>query len=100
MAFERDRAGSASDLLGPPRGDRESFVVRVWLEEPTGWRQRAPWRGRIIHVPTSEELCVSDLNRFRDFIAEHLDRMGARLTLSRRLALWLGRLTRREGSAR
>lgn len=70
---------------------RESFVLRVWLEEPVRAGRRAPWRGRIIHVPSSAELHSGDLGRIFGFVAEHLDRMGARLPLPRRLALWLSR---------
>lgn len=71
--------------------DRQSFVLRVWIEEASREGRRAAWRGRIIHIQSSDECYTGDLNRIRDFIARRLDRMGARLPLPRKIALWLSR---------
>ncbi len=81
-----DDLAEVSDLES---SDRQSFVLRVWLEEAADKGRRAPWRGRVIHVQSSDECTTGDLNRIRDFIARYLDRMGARLPLPRKIALWL-----------
>lgn len=82
--------GDLPEVTDRESTERQSFVLRVWLEEAAQHGRRAPWRGRIIHLPTSEECYTGDLNRIRDFVARHLDRMGARLPLPRKLRLWWG----------
>ena len=66
----------------------ESFIVRVWLEEPARPARRAPWRGHITHVPTGDRKYVQDLRGIVAFIAPYLDRMHARVQPWWRVQQW------------
>ena len=83
MVFPKDRHAGPASIVEESR--RQSFIVRVWLEEP------ATWRGRITHLPSTDSCYVSDLRRVLDFMAFHLDRMGVELPAYQRLRLWLFR---------
>ncbi len=89
MVFPEDRDAGPASIVEESR--RQSFIVRVWLEEPATRQRRATWRGRITHLPSTDSCYVSDLRRVLDFMALYLDRMGVELPTYQRLRLWLFR---------
>lgn len=56
----------------------QSFVVRIWIEEPARGSRPAVWRGHVTHVHDSERRYFEDLDALAAFIRPYLERMGAR----------------------
>jgi hypothetical protein len=68
---------------------RQSFVIKVWLDESETVFGETAWRGRITHVPSGESRYVTDLGEITSFIATHLQQMGARVKIQREQRSWL-----------
>jgi len=81
------------DFLEEPTA--QSFIVKVWVEEPAGQSGRGIWHGHITHVHTGKRRYMKSLDEIEDFIAPHLEEMGARLGMRWRLRHWLKRMVKR-----
>jgi hypothetical protein len=70
-----------------------SFIVKIWLEEPSEDHQKGRWRGHITHVPGGERRYLKSLGEIVTFIVPYLVSMGVRLEAYWRLRylLWRGR---------
>ena len=71
---------------------RQSFIVRVWLEETAEEAGRAAWRGSVTCVPNGARRYIQDLDEISRFIAPYLETMGVKLKKHRRLQRWLEKL--------
>ena len=82
------------DVIDTLEFRRQSFIVRVWLEELENTSGEATWHGFITHVPSGDNSYVSDLDEITSFIAKYLREMGARVKLRREICTWLRWLNR------
>ena len=57
---------------------RQSFIIRVWLEETAEEAHQAKWRGHITHVPSGQRHYLETLAEISPFIAPYLQAMGVR----------------------
>ena len=55
-----------------------SFIVKIWLEEPTDDNHKGKWRGHITHVPGGERRYLENLGEILAFIVPYLMSMGVR----------------------
>ena len=55
-----------------------SFIVKIWLEEPTDDNHKGKWRGHITHVPGGERRYLKNLGEILAFIVPYLMSMGLR----------------------
>jgi hypothetical protein len=66
------------DNINPsPELHRQSFIVRVWLEESAGPAGDSSWQGSITHVPSGEHKYISQLDDVTSFIAQYVNATGA-----------------------
>ena len=56
----------------------QSFIVRIWIEEPAEPRRGATWRGHITHVQSGRRRPVDSLAGIHRFIVGHLAAVGVR----------------------
>jgi hypothetical protein len=72
-----------------------SFIVKIWLEEPSENHHKGKWRGHITHVPSGERRYLKSLGGIPAFIVPYLIAMGVRLEpyWNLRYLLWKGRGT-------
>ncbi|HLZ81332.1 MAG TPA: hypothetical protein VKP04_06845 [Ktedonobacteraceae bacterium] len=70
----------------------QSFIVKVWVEDNAEEIGKAVWHGHITHVPDGQRRYLKNLGEIEDFIAPHLEAMGAQLGTRWRLRRWLKRL--------
>lgn len=70
----------------------QSFIVKVWVEDGAEAGSQGVMRGHITHVSSHERRYLKNLGEIEDFIAPHLEEMGVKLGLRRRLRRWLKRL--------
>lgn len=54
----------------------QSFVIRLWLEEPGSADRPAVWRGHITHALTGSRRYVDSLAQITAFISIYLREMG------------------------
>ncbi len=66
-----------------------SFIVKIWLEEPTGHASGATWRGHITHVPSGQRHDLKDLCAIPAFIAPYLKELGVEPGMRWRVRRWL-----------
>ncbi len=78
--------GSGMDLI---ELNTNSFIVKIWLEEPAENHQMGKWRGHITHVPSGERRYLKSLGEIVAFIVPYLVSMGVRLEVYWRLRSWL-----------
>jgi len=71
---------------------RQSFIVRVWLEETAEEAGEAAWRGCVTCVPNGTQQYIQDLDEIPRFIAPYLVAMGVRLGERPRIQRWLEKL--------
>ena len=71
---------------------RQSFIVRVWLEETVEEAGTATWRGHITHVPNGAQRYIKGLDEIPAFIAPYLEGMGVRVRQGWPVQRWLKRL--------
>jgi len=76
----------------------QSFVIKVWTEDPDSKGNQRTWRGRITHVPSGERQYVEELDAIALFIAPRLAALGVRLSPAWRFRRWLLDLRRRRRS--
>jgi len=79
------------EALDLPESTRQSFILRVWVEQTAEEAGHATWRGRIVHVPSGVHAFVDDLDQVGLFVAGYLGRMGVRLTPYWRFKRWIER---------
>ena len=70
----------------------QSFVLRIWIEEPAGERRPAVWRGHITHVQSGEQRSVGGFADVHRFLARHLAAAGLRFRAADRIRLLLMRI--------
>jgi hypothetical protein len=58
--------------------DRQTFILKIWLEETLQESGRAIWRGHITHVPSGERRYVQCLDDIVAFIMFYLEAMGVK----------------------
>ena len=75
--------------MGQPESNAQSFIIKIWLEEPVEEAGRATWRGHITHVPSGERRYLKDLNDITAFIVPYLQQLGVKLTWRARVQQWL-----------
>lgn len=57
-------------------GTIQSFVIRIWLEEPAADSTSAVWRGHITHVASKRKVYVKEIADLMNFIIPYLHKMG------------------------
>lgn len=62
----------------------QSFIVRVWVEDPTQDTGPAAWRGHVTHVPSGKRRYLKDLADVVDFMRPYLKRMSLSFDSTRR----------------
>lgn len=62
-----------------PESARDSFIVKIWLEEGEASSGRMKWRGHITHVASHERRYVERLEDISSFIKGYLAAMGGQL---------------------
>jgi hypothetical protein len=82
-----DRMGRYGEAEHPT----QSFVLRVWIEEPARDGSRTTWRGHITHVQTGERRSVGSIADVHRFLAEHLGALGVRFRAADRIRMLLMR---------
>lgn len=75
-----------------PHDYRNSFVVRIWIEETVEEAGAALWRGHITHVQSGFRQYIDDLAQINVFIEPYLRSMYVRFNPEQRLWWWLTRL--------
>lgn len=50
----------------------QSFVIRVWVEEPASESTPARWRGHITHIPSGERRYFDSLVDMTGFVIDYL----------------------------
>jgi hypothetical protein len=75
----------------------QSFVIKVWTDDPDSTCDQRTWRGRITHVPTGESRSITELGEITSFIGAYLKQMGISAEGRRKGRSWLGWL--KPGSA-
>jgi hypothetical protein len=78
------------EALDLPETTRQSFILRVWVEQTPEEAGHATWRGRIVHVPSGVQALVDDLDQISVFVATYLEQMGVRLAPYWRIKRWIG----------
>jgi hypothetical protein len=66
-----------------------SFIVKIWVEEPSAGEGRTKWRGHIVHVPGGERRYLKALDEIANFIMPYLEEMNADFGPRARLRRWL-----------
>lgn len=61
----------------------QSFIVRVWVEEPARGAEGVSWRGHVTHVPGGERRYLKDLGDIVDFISPYLEQLRSSLDTAR-----------------
>ena len=54
--------------------DIQSFIVRIWFEEPAGESRTRSWHGQVTDVHSGEQHSIKDLNEIVAFIQAHMNR--------------------------
>lgn len=65
----------------------QSFIVRIWIEEPAEPGRGATWRGHITHVQSGARRSVDSLVGIHRFLVVHLEAVGVRLGVVDRIRL-------------
>ena len=65
-----------------------SFIVKIWVEEPSNHNERTTWRGRITHVPDGKRRYLKSLREITLFISPYLNVMGVQSPLWERIREW------------
>lgn len=68
---------------------RQSFIVRLWLDEASRAVGDTTWRGSITHVPSGDHKYVRDLEGITSFIAKYVAQFGAFEKVQRKMPAWL-----------
>ena len=54
----------------------QSFIVKIWVEEPGGAHDKATWRGHITHVLSGERFELESLEDIKAFMDLYLKDAG------------------------
>jgi hypothetical protein len=57
--------------------EKQSFIIKIWLEQAEQPSSQVKWRGHITHVGTNERRYVESLQDVASFIEKYLASMGA-----------------------
>jgi hypothetical protein len=77
--------------MDKPESKAQSFIVKIWLEEPSGAVGNTVWRGHITHVPDGERRYLRKLSDIKDFIQPYLGDANVQRGRRFRLGAWLRR---------
>jgi hypothetical protein len=83
--------GLVSECMDRPESKVQSFIVKLWLEEPSEETGRAVWHGHITHVPGGERRYLKKLSDIKDFIERYLGDAAIKRGRGFRLGAWLRR---------
>lgn len=64
-------------MLDHHEADISSFVIRIWIEEPSDASTSTAWRGHITHVLSGKRFYFQELGAIAAFIAPYLEERGA-----------------------
>ena len=70
----------------------QSFIIKVWVEEPASAGSPGIWRGHITYVPSGERRYLRNLDDILDFISPHLEDMGVKPGIRWRVRCWFKRV--------
>lgn len=73
--------------MGLTESDVQSFIVKLWLEGTAEENQRYLSHGYVTHVSSGERRYVNGLEGITEFIAEHLEMTGVKLSMGWRITL-------------
>jgi len=65
----------------------QSFVVRIWIEEPAKPDRGATWRGHITHVQSGARRSIDSVVDILRFIVVHLEAVGIRRSVVDKIRL-------------
>ncbi len=82
------------DVITGVELQRQSFIIKIWLEPPEQALGQARWRGRITHVSSGDSRYVDDMEEITWFIAKYLRDLGAHVKFRHELRDWLSWLNR------
>ncbi|MCA9872514.1 MAG: hypothetical protein H6659_01550 [Ardenticatenaceae bacterium] len=54
----------------------ESFIVKIWTEEPAAGTERKIWRGQVTHVLSGEQRDFRTLAEIERFMLPYLRELG------------------------
>jgi len=77
--------------MDKPEPKAESFIVKLWLQEPSDETGRPVWHGHITHVPDGERRYMRRLSDIKDFIEQCLGHTDVKRGRAFRLRAWLSR---------
>jgi hypothetical protein len=60
----------------------QSFIIKIWPDEPVQDGAPGTWQGHITHVPGGERRHLRSLDGIAAFIRPYLQAMGVRVGLS------------------
>ena len=83
-------------IMDPLESTTQSFIVKVWVEEPAEKGSRGVWHGHITHALSGKRRYMKNLDEISDFIVPHLLVMGVKPALRWQIRGWLKRLRRQD----
>ena len=75
--------------MGSPDVSEDSFIVKVWLENPPTRTQGARWRGHVTHVHSGQRRYAQHLDDIPLIIMPYLQAMDVRFGAIWRFRQWL-----------
>lgn len=91
------KSNSQSDRIDADRytANIHSFVLKIWIEEPTEKSGEVVWRGRITHVASGRRQFITRLNDISEFVWPYLKKMGVKRRTCWGMIRWRLRKNRR-----
>ncbi len=66
----------SEEIMNVPDAINQSFIIRIWIEEPATESRPAVWRGHVTHVPSGDRKYIQDLSQIASIIAPYLIELG------------------------
>lgn len=82
MSVDQPTEMLGSDLV---EFNTHSFVIKVWVEDPSEETTNPVWRGHITHVQSGSRRYLNSLNNAQTFIKPYLKSMGVKISFFWRL---------------
>lgn len=70
----------SEEIMNTDETINQSFIIKIWIEEPATKSQPAVWRGHVTHVPSGTRKYIQDLSQIATIIAPYVIALGADLT--------------------
>lgn len=90
MSVDQPTEMLGSDLV---EFNTHSFVIKVWIEDPSEETTNPVWRGHITHVQSGSRRYLNSLSSAQTFIKPYLKSMGVKIgffwRLRNQLSRWL-----------